>query len=70
MIAVTTTTPAGNQRTSTVAKRRDAGRIIAYTLADNTTITRQNATKLAMQAEKIGSVESHGYSFSIAEVTA
>lgn len=65
MITVTTRAPSENQRIQTVKRMREAGQVIAYTLADNTGIGRQAATALAMFAEKNGHLESHGYTFTI-----
>jgi hypothetical protein len=64
-MTLTTTTPTGKQRTAHVSKMRDAGQIIAYTLADNTGIARKEATRLAMHAEKTGTLTTHGYTFTI-----
>ena len=64
-MTVTTITPTGKQRTTEVTKIREAGQIVAWTLADNTGMTRKDATRLAMQAEKTGTLESNGYTFRI-----
>lgn len=65
MLTVTTHTPQGKTRQAEVAKIKDAGRIVAYTLADNLNITRKEATKLAMQAEKERTLSHGGYTFTI-----
>jgi hypothetical protein len=66
---VTTLTPDGKTRQREVAKIREAGQIVAWTLADNLLTDRKTATKLAMQAEKQGGIESHGYTFVIQQAT-
>jgi hypothetical protein len=62
---VITTTPTGKQRTTDVRKLRDAGQVVAFTLADNTGMSRRDATKLGMQFEQTGTLESNGYTFRI-----
>lgn len=65
MFTVTTHTPQGKTRQAEVAKIKDAGRIVAYTLADNLNIARKDATRLAMQAEKERTLSHAGYTFII-----
>lgn len=63
--SVTTTTPKGKQRISPAKNIREAGQIVAWTLADNTGISRKEATQLGMQAERERNLTSHGYTFAI-----
>jgi len=65
MYTVTTHTPAGKTRQAQVAKIKDAGKIVAYTLVDNLVTDRRQATKLAMQAEKERTLSHGGYTFII-----
>ena len=65
MITVTTITPAGKQDETTFTKIREAGKMIAYRLADNTGMDRREGTQLAMQAERTGHAEARGYAFTI-----
>lgn len=65
MFTVTTHTPAGKTRQATVTKIKEAGQIVAWTLADNLIVDRKEATKLAMQAEKERTLQHAGYTFTI-----
>ena len=63
MYTVTRTLPDGTTKTKQCAKLRDAGKHVAYCLADNCNADRKTATQAGMQLEKTGRTESHGYTF-------
>lgn len=65
MYTVTITYPDGATKAVPAAKIRDAGQTVAFALHYNTGISRKDATRYAMQAEKDGAVSAAGYSFTI-----
>jgi hypothetical protein len=64
---ITTTTPAGKQRTRDCKNIREAGQAVAWCLHDNLNIDKRAATQLGMQAERERTLTHAGYIFTIQE---
>lgn len=62
---VTTYPPNGIARSTSAQSLREAGKIIAYTIADNTRTDRKTCTRIAMEIERAKTGEYAGYRFSI-----
>jgi hypothetical protein len=60
-------TPTGDVKSFDCTKIRDAGKHVAYVLADNCNVDRKAATQAGMQFEKAGYLESNGYTFTLAK---
>ena len=64
---VTRTTPDGETKSHQFADIRDAGRQVAFVLHYNTGISRQQATRHGMTAERERCLTIEGYTFTITE---
>jgi hypothetical protein len=64
-VTVTINRPDGTSKTVPALNIREAGAVIAYALHYNTGISRKDATRHAMTAEKTGTVSAEGYTFTI-----
>jgi hypothetical protein len=56
-------------KNTTVDGLRKAGQHVAYCLADNANVSKSEATRLAMEFERYGCLESHGYIFELNRVS-